>query len=86
MMLSLFAVFDAAVGTYSPPMAYRSLGQAVRQFQQEARNPDSAVGRSLKDYSLFRVGAYDDNSGLVIPEQAPVSVMAALEAAKSDLM
>lgn len=84
MMFSLFSVYDSAVGTYSPPIAYRSLGQAIRAFQQEARNPDSGIGRSLKDYTLFRVGAFDDSTGIPQGEAAPVAVLTALNAVEDN--
>jgi len=85
MLFSVFSVYDSAVQTYSPPLCFRALGQATRMLAQEARNPESKISQSPQDYSLFHLGHFDDEKGLMIPFDAPRMVLTALEASKPAL-
>ena len=63
MQLVMYSVFDKAVGAYMRPFFLQSDGQAVRFFMDEINAPDSAVGRHPEDYSLFRLGVFNDADG-----------------------
>ena len=69
MKLCFYSVFDSAVGAYMRPFVMQSDGQAVRQFTDEAVGADNPIASHPEDYSLFRVGMFDDNSGTIIAEE-----------------
>jgi len=78
-MLVLFAVFDSKVGVFEKPFCMRSNAEGMRSFADEVGRPDSMIGLHPEDYSLFRVGAFDQTAGMVVPELAAVQLVTALE-------
>lgn len=68
MKLNLYSIFDAAVGAYQRPFCAQSDGEAVRAFSDLAVAADHPVGQHPKDYSLYRVGTFSDQTGQVDPE------------------
>ena len=69
MQLVCFTVFDSAVGAHIMPFFMRSNGEAVRAFTAEVNNPQSNIFKSPKDFTLLRIGTFDDNTGVFEPEQ-----------------
>ena len=80
----LVAVFDSAVGTYMPPFAQRSIGEALRSFQVACRDDKTAMAQHPSDYALYLLAEFDDESG-VVDELAipPRLLMRAAEAAQA---
>lgn len=70
MLYVMFSVYDKAVGVYGRPMFLRSEGEAVRVFQDEVnrRADDNMLSKHPQDYSLHRVGTWDDDTGEPIQE------------------
>ena len=64
-ILQACAVLDVAVGAYNRPFFVPSLGLAVRSFEDECTRaaPDNAMFNHPKDFSLFHVGSFDEESG-----------------------
>ena len=69
MRVNLYSIFDRASGVYDGPFPIAADGQAVRQFTDFACNADHPIGKHPEDYSLFRVGVWDDVKGSVIPQE-----------------
>lgn len=72
MRYGLFAIYDAQVKTFMRPFFAMTVGQAERSFGDGVRHPDSDYGKHPHDYSMFKLGEFDDESGLLYSEQAPV--------------
>ncbi len=64
-----YSVFDQASGLYSPPVYELSDDTARRSFGQLAQNAEHPIGQHPKDYTLFRVGIFDDVNGKMHDEQ-----------------
>lgn len=62
-MKYVFAVKDEAVSAFGQPIFVRARGEALRAFQDECANKDSAIHKHPNDYSLWNIGTYDDNTG-----------------------
>ena len=58
-----YSVFDSASDTYDRPFFAQSDGQAMRSFGDIAVNAEHPIGQHPADYTLFRVGSWDDNEG-----------------------
>jgi hypothetical protein len=67
MKLNCYAIFDSATNAYMRPFFMQSDGQANRSFADEAVRADSEISKHPEDYSLFRVGTWDDNEGSIEP-------------------
>lgn len=72
------AVYDKATEAYMRPWMAQSDGQAVRLFEDEMNREDSEVGKHPEDYSLFRIGSFNDNNG-ALEGQEPVCLRRAHE-------
>lgn len=79
MIVNLYAVFDVASGVYDGPVAAQTDAVAIRNFSGMTSNPESPIGKNPEDFSLVRVGRWDDSKGEVIQEDR-VTLITANEA------
>lgn len=75
----VFSIRDSAVGAFMRPFTAAAQGAAVRSFMDEVQRSDSEMGKHPKDYEMFRLGTFDDESGRFDQEEFPVSVMRAVD-------
>ena len=64
MNLEIYAVFDKAAKAYMTPFFTHNEGLAMRSFSDAVNNPDSPFFRHPNDFTLYKMGAFDDNLGL----------------------
>lgn len=69
MKSQFYSIFDTASGLYLRPFLAQSDGQAKRSFSDIAVDADHEVGRHPEDYSMIRLGIFDDNNGKIVDEQ-----------------
>lgn len=62
-MLRLFSIYDSRAEAYMRPFCARNSGEALRAFADLANDPQHAVGQHPEDYSLWRHGAFDEETG-----------------------
>lgn len=65
MKMRVYAIWDAAVTCYQRPFFCQADGEAVRAFSDLLLDKDHPVARHPEDYSLYRIGQYDDQSALL---------------------
>lgn len=70
MRLYAFSVLDKKAEYFSTPFFTRSLGEAIRGFGDEARNPDSQLAKHPNDFELYHVGYFSQETGEL--EQIPI--------------
>lgn len=75
----VFTVFDSKVGEYNRPFFARSIGEALRMFQDTVDDPKSQLHKHAADYTLFHLGEYDGESGQFHNLDSPRSCGVALE-------
>ncbi len=68
MKLNMYSIFDQATGLYSRPFFTQSDGEAIRSFSDIAVDADHPIGKHPGDYTLFRLGIFDDTTGKLIDE------------------
>ena len=78
MRVFAYAVFDTASGVYDRPFFMHSDGVAMRSFGDAVVGNDSVVGKHPEDFTLFRIGEFDDNKG-ILKGESPVCLCTALE-------
>lgn len=76
-MLIAFAVFDVKAAAYGNPMFISNAGLAIRGFSDACHDPATAMAKHPGDYSLFEIGSYDPNSGILKAVSPPVHVASA---------
>lgn len=68
MKLAAYVIFDQATGAYLRPFFQLTDSQATRSFSDTLLNAESDFAKHPEDYSLWRIGQYDDNKGAFLPE------------------
>ncbi len=68
MKLNVYSIFDQASGLYSRPFYTQSDGEAVRSFSDIAVDGEHPIGKHPADYTLFRLGIFDDTTGKLTNE------------------
>lgn len=68
MRLNIYTIFDQASGSYKRPFAAQADGEVIRIFKDMAMNAEHEIGAHPEDYSLWRIGIFDDNNAALVPE------------------
>lgn len=69
MRLNAYTIYDSATGIYMRPFFAAADGAAIREFNDLAVSSDHPIGQHPADYTLYRVGTWNDNKGELIGEQ-----------------
>ena len=64
---NIYMVFDTAAAIYMGPIVHRTDAEALRDFEALSTNADTKVGQHPEDYSLYKVGMFNDNDGILKP-------------------
>lgn len=67
MILQMFSIFDSKAEAYQTPYYVLNEALAVRPVQDAANNGEHPIGRNPADYTLFHVGAFDDEQCEITP-------------------
>ena len=76
MKLFVFSVFDSKAAAFNPPFCAPSYGVAERNFHTEVTSADSMVAKYPEDYSLFVIGDFDTDTG-VLTARNPEAIVTA---------
>lgn len=78
MILNVYAVFDKKLGNYATPFFMKNHGLALRAFGDLVMDPSTTVSRHAEDFSLYYLGAFDDETGELL-NQEPVHISHAVD-------
>lgn len=73
-------VYDNLTGTYSQPVCVNSVGEAKRSFMNAAITPGNLINQYAKDYTLVRIGNFDDDTAYISLLDTVESLLTGLEA------
>jgi hypothetical protein len=68
MITQVFSLFDTKAGIYGQPFFMQHVSQAVRAVQDLCSDGETTVGRHPADFTLCRLGQFDDNTGAFAAE------------------
>lgn len=77
MIKVMCSVFDSKAACFSNPFYSPNIPVATRDFSAACMDKNSGISRNPEDYSLFQVGTFDDESGLLTPTLPPVHICSA---------
>ena len=60
-------MFDSKAGVYSTPFYSRNSDTALRDFQRAAMEEGNNINIHAGDYTLFRIGHFNEDSGVITP-------------------
>jgi len=84
MIHSVLAVFDEKAEAFAQPFFQQSDVLAIRAFTAAARDPESLLYKFPRDYSLYKLGTYDDGLGRFENLERPQLVMTSQQAQAGD--
>jgi poly-D-alanine transfer protein DltD len=79
MKTQIFSVYDSKAEAYNTPMFVPTKGQAIRAFSDQVNEPGSELNKHPEDYTLFCLGEFDSDTGLITPLNSPHSIGGAHE-------
>lgn len=71
MVVNVYSVFDEKAKSFAPPFCMHTDGQATRGFGDACEDPKSLMSKHPQDYSLYKLGSFDDFEGKMIPLNQP---------------
>lgn len=75
----LFTVYDDKAECYMPVFTMKTMGEALRAFAETANDVNHSFCKYPADFTLFKIGEYDDNTAVITSLPTPVSMGKALE-------
>lgn len=73
MKQSMFAIYDSKADAYLPPFIAVTVDVAKRMFAQAANDQNTDFYRFSGDYTLFELGSWDDNKGVITMHRTHIS-------------
>jgi len=65
MKLTVFSIFDEKAQTFSKPFFLTHKGEAIRVFSDVVNDEKSMIAKHPEDYKLYKLGSFDDVSGVM---------------------
>ena len=82
MLMSVFAIYDSGISTWTPPLFVRNKGEIMRWFMDSVNDPQSRLAKYPADYTLFELGTWDDDKCSFNLLKTPDRIGTALEYVK----
>lgn len=77
MKLNVYSVFDVKAAVFANPFYMPNDAVAIRGFTEAVNNPQSVLNKHPEDYSLYKLGIFDDSVGKLESEAQPVVLVTA---------
>jgi len=74
MITKAFSVRDSKANTFGVPFFAVNSAVAARMFTDLVSDVKSTVSRFPDDFTLFEVGSFDDDKGVMMPLSIPVNL------------
>lgn len=78
-MKQIYVIYDSAAEAYMSPWFIDKDQQAIREFGDVVRNPETPFAKHPDDYTLFKIGSYNEHTGKLTSLETPVSLGVAVE-------
>ena len=70
MISGIYAIKDAK-SSFMPCIVDVNDATAIRNFENSVRRVDSLLASHPNDFGFFKLGVYDDNTGVITPLETP---------------
>lgn len=73
MNVNIYSIFDSAAKAYGRPLFLKTDGLAMRVFVDAVNSlEDSDIRNHPEQFTLFKIGEFDDSTGTLSTEAPPV--------------
>ena len=76
MEYEIFVIYDARSNRYSSPMCFDNDAVAVREIVTNAMKPYTAANTHPEDYTVYKIGIYSENDGIISSFSKPERICA----------
>lgn len=76
MKMKMYSLLDEKAKVFSRPFYANTDGEALRSFSSVIEDKNSMPGKFPIDFTLWKVGEFDDNTGHISMLEAGVSFLA----------
>lgn len=84
MTFKVLAVRDERTESFGNPIFVRHVGEGTRSFIDEVNREDSQFGKHPEDFALYELGLYAEETGLLVPNDAPKRLVMARDVVRVD--
>ena len=84
MIKKIFAIYDEKSEAYLTPIFMDTIGQVIRQITDILDDETHQFSKHTSDFTLYTLGTYDDNSGVIEPDLKLISPLLEFKAKKLD--
>lgn len=74
MLLVAYTLFDEVAEVHYPPIFCKNENEARRLFVDCCNDPKTIAGEHPEDYRLYRIGVFNDNTGMFEPVEPQLIV------------
>jgi len=74
MFLNLYSIYDTVAEIFNKPFSDVNDASAIRAFSQSLEE-----NKNKNDYVLYHIGGFDDNSGSITCDKAPLKLKSGFE-------
>lgn len=75
----VFAIYDVKASAYLRPFFMPTVGMAVRAIADCMLDRAHQFSRHPADFTLMKIGEFDDNAGVITAHASPIPVKTCLE-------
>jgi hypothetical protein len=80
MELKAYSIYDSAAQAFIAPFFMQNDGLAVRAFSDNVNsNDENNISKHPDQFALYKIGVFNDKSGVIDPEEVPVKLMSGIE-------
>ena len=69
--MKAFSIRDTKAEGFNTPFFQTTFGLAERAFKEAANDPQSQIAKNKEDFSLYYIGEFDQQTGLISSETKP---------------
>lgn len=85
MQLGMYSIYDKKAEAFTQPFFQATRGLAIRAFTDACNMQDNQFAKHPEDYTLFLIGTFDDETGVLAQDVVPVPLMPAVECYKQGI-
>lgn len=75
----MFTVYDSKVEAHLPPVLFQTKAEFLRVIGSNINDPNSQIGKYPEDFTLFEIGTWDEQKGVVTMHKSSISLGKAIE-------
>lgn len=80
----LYSVFDSKTKSWSAPQMMLNRGAATRSWTEACNNAELMVSKYPEDFTMFEIGVFEQDTGLISVYPAPESLGVATQFIRRD--